>query len=138
MSISQGVSPFNLAATPMFLPKFTEAPYAPKTINVVFQLLMSSTLKALFIIAITPEEKKDFNGLTKVNYLDTQDCLVIFYVPEKKQMLFLLLMTIDTDLQHVHARLLCDLQAGSLADHSSEIYIGLSHFRLLCPHQHQS
>ena len=85
MSISYGVSPFNLAATPMFLPKFTEAPYAPKTINVVFQLLMSSTLKALFIIAITPEEKKDFNGLTKVNYLDTQDCLVIFISQKKSK-----------------------------------------------------
>ena len=66
MDVNQpGVSPFNLAATPMFLPKFTEAPYAPKPIKLVFQLLMSSTFKALVIIAITPEEKKSWMVLQK-------------------------------------------------------------------------
>ena len=85
MSISQGVSSFNLAATPAFFPRFTEAPSAPKPINLVFQFLMPSALKELFIVVMIPEGKnREFNVLTKDNCLDNQDCLVIFYIPEKK------------------------------------------------------
>lgn len=59
MSISQGVSYFNLADTPAFLPMFTEAPYALNPINLLSQFEMPNISKEFLIVAIIPKEEKD-------------------------------------------------------------------------------
>ena len=57
MSIRRGVSSFNLAAKPAFLPKFTEAPSAPKPINLLSQFLIPSVSKELLIVLVRPDIK---------------------------------------------------------------------------------
>ena len=54
---SARVSSFNLAATPAFLPKFTEAPSAPKPINMLSRFFIPSVSKELLIVAIRPDVK---------------------------------------------------------------------------------
>lgn len=59
MSIGQGVSSFNLADTPAFLPMFTEVPSAPNPINLLSQFEMPSISKEFLIVAITSKVEKD-------------------------------------------------------------------------------
>lgn len=64
MTISQGVSSFNLDAAPAFLPMFTEAPSVPNPINLLSQCEMLSILKEFFIVAVIPKAEKDTRDMS--------------------------------------------------------------------------
>ena len=60
MSFNQGVSSFNSAATPAFLPLFMEAPSVPNLINLLSKFVILSVSREFLIVATIPELKKVF------------------------------------------------------------------------------